>query len=165
MASQVTAGRFVGRTQQLARLGDLLTHATTGEPLLALVGGRRESARPAWSSSWPPPPTGRGVRVLRGGCVPRGEEGLPFAPVTEALRGLAAHRVVVDAVAGRRSSRTWTSFRLSGLRIRCSHGCAGAWRSSCSIATAWSRVAIGLRCRYSLGRRCFPYLRTYRDDR
>jgi hypothetical protein len=29
------------------------------------------------------------VRVLRGGCVPLGEEGLPFAPVTEALRGLA----------------------------------------------------------------------------
>jgi DNA-binding CsgD family transcriptional regulator/tetratricopeptide (TPR) repeat protein len=27
--------------------------------------------------------------VLRGGCVPLGEEGLPFAPVTDALRGLA----------------------------------------------------------------------------
>ncbi len=27
--------------------------------------------------------------VLRGGCVPLGEEGVPFAPVTEALRGLA----------------------------------------------------------------------------
>jgi predicted ATPase len=31
----------------------------------------------------------RGVRVLGGGCVPLGEEGLPFAPVIEALRGLA----------------------------------------------------------------------------
>jgi hypothetical protein len=29
------------------------------------------------------------VRVLGGGCVPLGEEGLPFAPVTQALRGLA----------------------------------------------------------------------------
>jgi hypothetical protein len=27
------------------------------------------------------------------------------------------------------AARTWTSFRLSGLRIRCSHGCAGAWRA------------------------------------
>jgi hypothetical protein len=27
--------------------------------------------------------------VLRGGCVPLGEEGVPFAPVVEALRGLA----------------------------------------------------------------------------
>jgi predicted ATPase len=31
----------------------------------------------------------RGMLVLRGGCVPLGEEGVPFAPVTEALRGLA----------------------------------------------------------------------------
>jgi ATP-dependent Clp protease ATP-binding subunit ClpA len=52
MAYQVTAGRFVGRTQELARLGDLLVHAAAGEPLVALVGGeagvgktRRRSAR------------------------------------------------------------------------------------------------------------------------
>jgi AAA ATPase domain len=31
----------------------------------------------------------QGVRVLGGGCVPLGEEGLPFAPVIQALRGLA----------------------------------------------------------------------------
>jgi hypothetical protein len=29
------------------------------------------------------------VRVLRGGCVPLGEQGLPFAPVIEALHELA----------------------------------------------------------------------------
>jgi acyl-CoA synthetase (AMP-forming)/AMP-acid ligase II len=29
------------------------------------------------------------VRVLRGGCVPLGGEGVPFAPVIKALRGLA----------------------------------------------------------------------------
>jgi hypothetical protein len=33
MAYQVTTGRFVGRTQELARLGELLTRAITGEPL------------------------------------------------------------------------------------------------------------------------------------
>jgi hypothetical protein len=32
---------------------------------------------------------GQGMRVLGGGRVPLGEEGLPFAPVIEALRGLA----------------------------------------------------------------------------
>jgi hypothetical protein len=31
----------------------------------------------------------QGARVMRGGCVPLGEEGVPFAPVIEALRGLA----------------------------------------------------------------------------
>jgi DNA-binding CsgD family transcriptional regulator/tetratricopeptide (TPR) repeat protein len=40
--------------------------------------------------------------VLRGGCVPLGEEGLPFAPVTEALRDLADQLdpAVLEAVAG-----------------------------------------------------------------
>jgi predicted ATPase len=42
------------------------------------------------------------VRVLAGGCVPLGEEGLPFAPVTEALRGLAGQLdpAELQAVAG-----------------------------------------------------------------
>ena len=43
----------------------------------------------------------QGTRVLLGGCVPLGEEGLPFAPVIEALRGLAE------------VTRTPTSFRRS----------------------------------------------------
>src|SRR4029078_10225568 len=30
----------------------------------------------------------RGVRVLQGGCIQLGAEGLPFGPIIEALRGL-----------------------------------------------------------------------------
>jgi hypothetical protein len=44
--------------------------------------------------------TQQGARVLRGGCVPLGEEGLPFAPVIQALRGLA-RAVGAGAAAGR----------------------------------------------------------------
>jgi AAA ATPase domain len=39
MFCQITAGRFVGRAQELARLRDLLARAAMGEPLVALVGG------------------------------------------------------------------------------------------------------------------------------
>ena len=39
MAYQVTTGRFVGRTQELARLRELLARAADGEPLVALIGG------------------------------------------------------------------------------------------------------------------------------
>jgi DNA-binding CsgD family transcriptional regulator len=44
----------------------------------------------------------QGARVLGGGCVPLGEEGLPFAPVIEALRGLADQLdpAELEAVAG-----------------------------------------------------------------
>jgi hypothetical protein len=34
MADQVTRGRFVGRTQELARLRQLLGRAAAGQPLL-----------------------------------------------------------------------------------------------------------------------------------
>jgi ATP-dependent Clp protease ATP-binding subunit ClpA len=39
MADQVTRGRFVGRTQEPARLRELVARAADGQPLLALLGG------------------------------------------------------------------------------------------------------------------------------
>jgi hypothetical protein len=46
--------------------------------------------------------TQQGTRVLRGGCVPLGEDGVPFAPVVEALRGRAGELdpAALAAVAG-----------------------------------------------------------------
>src|SRR5499425_2277695 len=100
MAYQVTAGRFVGRTQELARLRHLLARAAAGEPLVALVGGEAGVGKTRLVEQLAA--GGQGVRVLRGGCVPLGEEGVPFAPVIEALRGLAGDldRAELEAVAG-----------------------------------------------------------------
>jgi hypothetical protein len=39
MADQITTGRFVGRTNELAWLQQLLARAGDGEPLVALVDG------------------------------------------------------------------------------------------------------------------------------
>jgi len=102
MASQVTAGRFVGRIQQLAQLRQLLTHAAAGEPLLVLLGGEAGVGKTRLAERLATIASQEGVRVLGGGCVPLGEEGLPFAPVTEALRGLAAELdpAELQAVAG-----------------------------------------------------------------
>jgi predicted ATPase len=89
MASQVTAGRFVGRTQELARLHQLLTRAIDGQPLVALLGGEAGVGKTRLAEQLAATATQQRVRLLHGGCVPLGEEGLPFAPVIEALRGLA----------------------------------------------------------------------------
>jgi DNA-binding CsgD family transcriptional regulator len=89
MASQVTTGRFVGRTTELARLRQLLVRATTGEALLVLVGGEAGVGKTRLAEQLAASAAQQGARVLRGGCVPLGEEGVPFAPVIEALRGLA----------------------------------------------------------------------------
>jgi hypothetical protein len=53
------AERFVGRAEELGLLRDLLARAATGEPQVALIGGRQASASPAWPSSSPPPPVSR----------------------------------------------------------------------------------------------------------
>jgi AAA ATPase domain len=89
MADQVTTGRFVGRTTELAWLHQLLARAGAGEPLVGLVGGEAGVGKTRLVERLAATADGRGVRVLGGGCVPLGEEGLPFAPLVEALRGLA----------------------------------------------------------------------------
>jgi DNA-binding CsgD family transcriptional regulator/tetratricopeptide (TPR) repeat protein len=102
MAYRVTTGRFIGRTSELARLHQLLARAAGGEPLLALVGGEAGVGKTRLVEQLAAPAQEQGVRVLRGGCVPLGEEGMPFAPVTEALRGLAGELdpAELQAVAG-----------------------------------------------------------------
>jgi predicted ATPase len=102
MAYQVTTGRFVGRTTELAWLRELLARAGDGQPLLALVGGEAGVGKTRLVEQLAATAQGRGVRVLGGGCVPLGEEGLPFAPVIEALRGLAddLDAAELQAVAG-----------------------------------------------------------------
>jgi DNA-binding CsgD family transcriptional regulator/tetratricopeptide (TPR) repeat protein len=89
MAYQVTAGRFVGRTTELARLRELLARATDGQPLVALIGGEAGVGKTRLAEQLAATATQQGVRVLHGSCAPLGEEGLPFAPVVQALRGLA----------------------------------------------------------------------------
>jgi DNA-binding CsgD family transcriptional regulator/tetratricopeptide (TPR) repeat protein len=102
MAYQVTAGRFVGRTQELARLGQLLAGAVGGQPLLALLGGEAGVGKTRLVEQLAAAAEEQGTRVLGGGCVPLGEEGLPFAPVIEALHGLAGDLdpAELEAVAG-----------------------------------------------------------------
>src|SRR5215207_5634627 len=102
MASQVTTGRFVGRTQELARLRELLAHAVDGEPLVVLLGGEAGVGKTRLVEQLATAASQESVRVLGGGCVPLGEEGLPFAPVTEALRGLGDELdpAELEAVAG-----------------------------------------------------------------
>jgi predicted ATPase len=102
MADQITTGRFVGRTNELARLHQLLARAVDGQPLVVLVGGEAGVGKTRLVEQLAATARERGVRVLGGGCVPLGEEGLPFAPVIEALRGLADQLDLaeLEAVAG-----------------------------------------------------------------
>ena len=102
MVSQLMGGRFVGRTQELTLLRTLLTRAVDGQPLVALIGGEAGVGKTRLVDQVAAIASEQGARVMRGGCVPLGEEGLPFAPVIEALRGLAGELdpAELEAVAG-----------------------------------------------------------------
>jgi len=102
MADQVMTARFVGRAEELARLRELLARAADGEPLVALIGGEAGVGKTRLVEQLAATVGEQGARVLRGGCVPLGEEGLPFAPVVQTLRGLARDldAAELEAVAG-----------------------------------------------------------------
>ena len=72
MASQVTTGRFVGRTNELARLRQLLARAADGQPLVAVIGGEAGVGKTRLAEELAATANEQGVRVLRGGCVPLG---------------------------------------------------------------------------------------------
>jgi len=102
MAYPFLSGPFIGRRADLALLGDLLAGAVGGDPVLVVIGGEAGVGKTRLAGQLASAAREQGVRVLRGGCVQLGREGLPFAPVIEALRGLASEldQSELAAVAG-----------------------------------------------------------------
>lgn len=85
---RVSSPVFVGRRAELDAVAAVLQLAAGGEFGAVLVGGEagvgktrfsREVSRRASSDGW---------RVLEGGCVQVGDDGLPYGPFVEVLRGL-----------------------------------------------------------------------------
>lgn len=78
---------FIGRARELAALGDALGRARAGASSTVLVGGEAGVGKTRLIREF----TARradDARVLVGGCLELGTEGLPFAPFTAVLRGL-----------------------------------------------------------------------------
>jgi DNA-binding CsgD family transcriptional regulator len=87
MAARIGAARFVGRVEELARLTDVLRSAAEGEPSTVLVGGDAGVGKTRLIGEFSVRAREQGALVLTGGCLQLGGQGLPFAPVVEALRG------------------------------------------------------------------------------
>jgi predicted ATPase len=87
MGGRVASPTFVGRVEELQALEAARRRAADGDPAVVLVGGEAGVGKTRLVAEL----TSRcanGVRVLIGGCVPVGGDGLPFAPIMEALRPL-----------------------------------------------------------------------------
>ncbi|HEY7918725.1 MAG TPA: AAA family ATPase [Streptosporangiaceae bacterium] len=84
MASPV----LVGRSGQLSVLDTALADAGRGSPSAILVGGEAGVGKSRLVEEFAALSRGRGARVLAGGCLELGVDGLPFAPFTSILREL-----------------------------------------------------------------------------
>ncbi|HEX3201219.1 MAG TPA: AAA family ATPase, partial [Actinomycetes bacterium] len=86
MTATLTSPTFVGRTEELARLAAAADQAAAGTPTAVLVGGEAGVGKTRLVGELVASARQAGATVLVGGCVELGGEGVPFAPLIEALR-------------------------------------------------------------------------------
>jgi ATP/maltotriose-dependent transcriptional regulator MalT len=89
VTTRVASPVLVGRSGQLSVLDTALTEACGGHPSAVLVGGEAGVGKSRLVSEFAERSRGKGARVLAGGCLELGVDGLPFAPFTSMLRDLA----------------------------------------------------------------------------
>jgi len=80
---------FIGRREELASLAGLLERAKAKEPAFALIGGEAGIGKTRLTRELAAHADDQGYCVLTGQCVELGGEGLPLAPLVDALRTLA----------------------------------------------------------------------------
>jgi DNA-binding CsgD family transcriptional regulator/tetratricopeptide (TPR) repeat protein len=88
MAPRATSPVLVGRADQLAVLEAALGPSRHGGPSVVLLGGEAGVGKSRLMSEFAARASAAGARILTGGCVELGADGLPFAPFTAVLREL-----------------------------------------------------------------------------
>ena len=150
---------LVGRSGQLSTLGAALAEAGRGHPATVLVGGEAGVGKSRLLAEFAARARGSGSRVLTGGCLELGADGLPFAPFTAVLRelvrdlGAAGVADLLPGGATRELARLLPEFgEPAGRETRarpgpgCSSRCSSCWSS-------WPRPA---RCCWSSRTRTGP---------
>jgi ATP/maltotriose-dependent transcriptional regulator MalT len=91
-ATTVRTQYVVGRAEQRARLGEILDDVIDDGSRFVIMGGDAGAGKTtvveAFVADLFGPLADRKAQLIRGQCVPMGEEGLPYAPIVGALRDL-----------------------------------------------------------------------------
>ncbi|MEX1173382.1 MAG: AAA family ATPase [Chloroflexota bacterium] len=87
MTSPVTSPGFVGRAPEIQALRDAWARARDESPQIVIVAGEAGIGKTRLIETFAAEVRSGGDHVLRGGCLDLAEYGMPYAPVTEALRG------------------------------------------------------------------------------
>ncbi len=105
MSGRAASPVLVGRDEQMAALDAAFDSVRQGGPTAVLLGGEAGVGKSRLVSEFGQAVTAAGARVLTGGCLELGTDGLPFAPFTAVLRDLV-HELGADAVASMLPGRT-----------------------------------------------------------
>jgi ATP/maltotriose-dependent transcriptional regulator MalT len=105
MSGRAASPVLVGRDEQMAALDAAFDSVRQGGPSAVLLGGEAGVGKSRLVSEFGQAATAAGARVLTGGCLELGTDGLPFAPFTAVLRDLV-HDLGADAVASMLPGRT-----------------------------------------------------------
>jgi DNA-binding CsgD family transcriptional regulator len=89
MSEGIQSPVFVGRRDEVASLVALLHRARDGEPGFAIIAGEAGVGKTRLAGELSGDAAEAGFTVLTGHCVELGAEGLPLAPLIDALRTLA----------------------------------------------------------------------------
>ena len=100
MVLRVSAGRMVGRDDEIGRLLRLLDDAEAGRSVVALVSGDAGVGKSRLVAEATRLAASRGFIVLSGQCAELGDS-VPYLPLADALRGAAQATGVRDALSSR----------------------------------------------------------------
>jgi predicted ATPase len=89
MPARASSPVLVGRTAEVERLREVLATVRTGQAATVLIGGEAGVGKTRLATELAAEARSQGATVLLGGCIVLGDGALPFAPIAEALRGLA----------------------------------------------------------------------------
>jgi DNA-binding CsgD family transcriptional regulator/tetratricopeptide (TPR) repeat protein len=89
VGANVVSPVFIGRRDELASLAGQLARASANDPAFALIGGEAGVGKTRLTRELASLAASQDCCVLTGQCVELGGEGLPLAPLVDALRTLA----------------------------------------------------------------------------
>ena len=88
MVDAGTLGGLVGRETESRALDEAFARAAEGRPTIVVIAGEAGIGKTRLIAGALTRIRAAGGRTLTGGCLDLAEDGLPYAPLTEALRGL-----------------------------------------------------------------------------
>ena len=88
MPGTLSSPVLVGRAAELAALDVALRRAESGSPAIVLIGGEAGLGKSRLVDEFAVGARASGARVLVGGCVDLGGDGVPYGPFLEVLRAL-----------------------------------------------------------------------------